>query len=108
MSTSQHPVDLLESKFNVSLAGVAPTTSKDLNIPSDLQQDQDLSEEDEQAYDPLKEYYQMMKQKLDEQQAQLQKQLDKFGADQQQQQLQDDFESKFNEEELPQDTLEDD
>ena len=54
-------MDLLESKFNVSLAGVAPTTSKDLNIPSDLQQDQDLSEEDEQAYDPLKEYYQMMK-----------------------------------------------
>ncbi len=33
----------------------------------------------------------MMKKKLDEQQAQLQKQLDKYGVDQQ-----DDFESKFN------------
>ena len=57
-------------------------TSKDLNIPSDLQQDQDLSDGDDQAYDPLKEYYQMMKKKLDEQQAQLQKQLDKYGVDQ--------------------------
>ena len=91
ISQSQHPVDLLESKFNVSLAGVALTTSKDLNLPSDLQQDQDLSDGDDQAYDPLKEYYQMMKKKLDEQQAQLQKQLDKYGVDQQ-----DDFESKFN------------
>jgi hypothetical protein len=73
-------VDLLDSKFNVSLAGIAPSTSKDfygdLKSTKNLPHDQDLAndvakttpmedDDDDDAYDPLKEYYKMMKEKLD-------------------------------------------
>jgi hypothetical protein len=53
-------VDLLASKFNVSLAPVAPSTSKDLDLLS-----QGEIEGDDQ-YDPLKEYYRMMREKIEE------------------------------------------
>ncbi len=48
MPQIQRPVDLLESKFNVSLAGVAPSTSKDLDINhmnSNLNQDKDFGDD---------------------------------------------------------------
>jgi hypothetical protein len=70
MHQQASPFDLLESKFNVSLAGVGPSTTKDMDLQftkqMPIQQDIEDDAEDD-AHDPLKEYYRMMKEKLDEQ-----------------------------------------
>ena len=72
------PLDLLQSKFNVSLAGVGLSTGKDMDmhLTKKMPVQQEIEEDD--AYDPLNEYYQMMKVKLNEQKRQLQQQLSKY------------------------------